>query len=98
MRSTRAPAKGAAARRARAAEEHARDARERDISDRLLGDGPPVEVPTELVMRWTNDFSDERKIGEGAFGDVFEGILADNSNQRQAHVAVKRLKHEIRLQ
>jgi len=72
--------------------------REQDISDRLLGDGPPVEVPTELVMRWTNNFSDERKIGEGAFGDVFEGILADSSNQRQAHVAVKRLKPEIRLQ
>ena len=85
-------------RRAREAEENAREARERDISDRLLGDGPPVEVPTELVMRWTNNFSDERKIGEGAFGDVFEGILADCSNQRQAHVAVKRLKPEIRLQ
>jgi serine/threonine protein kinase len=79
-------------------EEHAREARERDISDRLLGDGPPVEVPTELVVRWTNNFSDERKIGEGAFGDVFQGILADSSNQRQAHVAVKRLKPEIRLQ
>jgi hypothetical protein len=23
---------------------------EQDISKRLLGDGPPVEVPTELVM------------------------------------------------
>ena len=49
-------------------------------------------------MRWTNNFSDERKIGEGAFGDVFEGILADIVNQRQEHVAVKRLKPEIRLQ
>jgi interleukin-1 receptor-associated kinase 4 len=49
-------------------------------------------------MTWTNNFSDERKIGEGAFGDVFEGILADIVNQRQAHVAVKRLKPEIRLQ
>jgi serine/threonine protein kinase len=49
-------------------------------------------------MRWTNNFSDERKIGEGAFGDVFEGILADSLNQRQARVAVKRLKPEIRLQ
>jgi serine/threonine protein kinase len=81
---------------ARVAEEHAREAPERDISDRLLGDGPPVEVPAELVKRWTNNF--ERKIGEGAFGDVFEGILADSANQRQAHVAVKRLKPEIRLQ
>jgi len=54
---------------------------------------PPVEGPTELVMTWTNNFSDERKIGEGAFGDVFEGILADIVadlvNQRQARVAVK---------
>ena len=49
-------------------------------------------------MRWTNNFGDERKIGEGAFGDVFEGILADSLNQRQARVAVKRLKPEIRLQ
>ena len=71
--------------------------REQDISDRLLGDGPPVEVPTELVMRWTNNFSDERKIGEGAIGHVFEGFLADIVNQRQERVAVKRLKSEIRL-
>ena len=38
------------------------------------------------MMRWTNNFSDERKIGEGAFGDVFKGILADIVNQRQEHV------------
>ena len=68
------------------------------MSKQLFEDGPPREVPTELVMRWTNNFGDERKIGEGAFGDVFEGILADNLNQRQARVAVKRLKPEIRLQ
>jgi len=79
-------------------EQRAREDAEQDISKRLHGDGPPVEVPTELVMRWTNNFSDERKIGEGAFGDVFEGILADSLNQRQARVAVKRLKPEIRLQ
>jgi len=79
-------------------EQRARVDAEQDISKRLLGDGPPVEVPTELVMRWTKNFIDEQKIGEGAFGDVFEGILADCSNQWQTHVAVKRLKPEIRLQ
>jgi len=82
----------------RETEQRAREHREPEISEQLFEDGPPREVPTELVMRWTNNFGDERKIGEGAFGDVFEGILADSLNQRQARVAVKRLKPEIRLQ
>jgi len=68
------------------------------LEDNLFGGGPPREVPPDLVRRWTNGFSEDRKIGEGAFGNVYEGVLEDRQNQRQARVAVKRLKPEIRLQ
>jgi len=68
------------------------------FEDDLFGGGPPREVPSDLVRKWTNGFSDDRKIGEGAFGNVYEGVLEDRQNQRQARVAVKRLKPEIRLQ
>jgi serine/threonine protein kinase len=70
--------------------------RKRQAASALVSGGPPCEVPTESVITWTSNFSDEKKIGEGAFGDVFEGAL--DINQRQVRVAVKRLKPSIRLQ
>jgi hypothetical protein len=77
---------------------------ERDEQQRLLagldrtGTSSPCEVSSDLVKNITNDFNDERKLGEGAFGDVFEGVVEDVVNQRQVRVAVKRLKPSIRLQ
>ena len=77
---------------------------ERDEQQRLLagldrtGTSNPCEVSSDLVKNITNDFNDERKLGEGAFGDVFEGVVEDVVNQRQVRVAVKRLKPSIRLQ
>ena len=64
----------------------------------ILSGGPPCEVSADLARRWTQGFSDDRKIGEGAFGDVFEGKLGSAIDQRQVKVAVKRLKPAIRLQ
>ena len=64
----------------------------------LFGGSLPREVPLDLVRRWTNGFSDERKIGEGAFGNVYRGIFEDRQNLVQRQVAIKRLKPEIRLQ
>jgi serine/threonine protein kinase len=56
------------------------------------------EISVDLVVTITNNFSDEKKLGEGAFGDVYEGVVEDTENQRQVRVAVKRLKPSIRLQ
>jgi len=67
------------------------------MEDLILREGPPCEVPSDLVRRWTNMFAEERKIGEGAFGQVYEGVFEDRRNQRQARVAIKRLRPEIRL-
>ena len=49
-------------------------------------------------MSITDNFSDEKKLGEGAFGDVYEGVVEDTGNQKPVRVAVKRLKPSIRLQ
>jgi serine/threonine protein kinase len=46
----------------------------------------------------TDNFRDEKKLGEGAFGDVYEGVVEDTENQSHLRVAVKRLKPSIRLQ
>ena len=85
-------------------EREARDQQqERDEQQRLLagldraGTSSPCEVSSDLVKSITNDFNDGRKLGEGAFGDVFEGVVEDVVNQRQVRVAVKRLKPSIRL-
>jgi len=64
----------------------------------LFREGSPLEIPLDLVKRWTNTFAEERKIGEGAFGQIYEGVFEDGQNQRQARVAIKRLRPEIRLQ
>ncbi|ETV81027.1 TKL protein kinase [Aphanomyces astaci] len=56
------------------------------------GQGPPREVSVAEVQQWTDNFSPARKIGEGAFGDVFEGQC------QSIPVAVKRLKPTLRLQ
>ncbi|RHZ17711.1 hypothetical protein DYB37_009111 [Aphanomyces astaci] len=53
---------------------------------------PPREVSVAEVQQWTDNFSPARKIGEGAFGDVFEGQC------QSIPVAVKRLKPTLRLQ
>ena len=42
-------------------------------------DGLPIQLPFNVISKWTDDFNIERKIGAGGFGDVFRGfILFDN--------------------
>ena len=65
---------------------------------RMLSGGPPCEVPADLARRWAGDFGEGSRIGQGAFGDVFEGKVEDEVHQRQVKVAVKRLKPAIRLE
>ena len=51
-----------------------------------------------LVVTITDNFSDEKKLGEGEFGDVYEGVIEDTENQKQVRVTVKRVKPSIRFQ
>ncbi|XP_006656448.1 putative receptor-like protein kinase At4g00960 isoform X2 [Oryza brachyantha] len=46
----------------------------------------PAELPLDFLKKITNDFSDERLLGTGAFGSVYKGILEDGGV-----IAVKRL-------
>ena len=33
----------------------------------------PPNIPIAYLSSWTNNFSPDRKLGEGAFGEVFQG-------------------------
>ncbi|KAF7076755.1 hypothetical protein CFC21_081367 [Triticum aestivum] len=50
------------------------------------GDENPRDLPLALLLRITDDFSAERKIGQGGFGEVYKGLLPNGIN-----VAVKRM-------
>ncbi|VAI41104.1 unnamed protein product [Triticum turgidum subsp. durum] len=50
------------------------------------GDENPRDLPLALLRRITDDFSTDRKIGQGGFGEVYKGLLPNGIN-----VAVKRM-------
>jgi len=45
------------------------------------------EVPFKILQEITNDFSEERKLGEGSFGDVYRAVTKNGED-----IAVKKLK------
>ncbi|KAL9665796.1 hypothetical protein QQ045_000117 [Rhodiola kirilowii] len=47
--------------------------------------GQLEEIPLEVLVQTTNDFSEEHKIGSGSFGSVYRGLLPDGQE-----VAIKR--------
>ena len=47
-----------------------------DLAMALREGKEPCVVPLAMVAEWTADFSDERVVGEGAFGKVYEGVVA----------------------
>ncbi|KAJ1288827.1 hypothetical protein BS78_02G117800 [Paspalum vaginatum] len=60
---------------------------DRNILERVLaGDENPTNLPLALLQNITENFSEERKIGEGGFGKVYMGVLRSGN-----HVAVKRI-------
>jgi len=68
----------------------------RSMSCALHEDGPCPLLPMELVREWTKDFGGDRLIGEGAFGKVYEGVVADDQADRMlGRVAVKQLSREV---
>uniref|UniRef100_A0A0D3HJT3 Protein kinase domain-containing protein n=1 Tax=Oryza barthii TaxID=65489 RepID=A0A0D3HJT3_9ORYZ len=48
---------------------------------------PTPELPSQFLKEITNEFCDERKVGEGAFGIVYKGMLKDGTE-----IAVKKLR------
>ncbi|XP_037471248.1 putative receptor-like protein kinase At4g00960, partial [Triticum dicoccoides] len=56
------------------------------LERRLNGVEDPKDLPLPLLQHITNDFSENRKIGQGGFGAVYKGVL-----QSGKPVAVKRI-------
>ena len=52
--------------------------------------GAASNIPFELVSKWCDDFSASNKLGDGSFGEVYQGVFRD-SNKRYYQVAVKKL-------
>jgi hypothetical protein len=66
----------------------------------MWDDVEPYLIPIEVLALWTNNFSQEREIGSGAFGSVFEAIVpkVPGGGRSLGPVAVKKLSDEITLQ
>ncbi|CAN6194781.1 unnamed protein product [Urochloa humidicola] len=62
--------------------------------DSILQDGSsePRNLPLEYLRKITNNFADDRLLGEGGFGKVYKGVL-----QNGKLVAVKKLDQLIKL-
>jgi serine/threonine protein kinase len=58
-----------------------------------LSYGKPVNLPYSAVNDWTTNFDVTNKIGEGAFGSVFKGMVKFNE-QQELPVAIKRVNAE----
>ncbi len=58
---------------------------------------PPCLVPVNMVAEWTDNFSEQRIVGEGAFGKVYEGLVVseDARKVRLGPVAVKLLSPDM---
>ena len=44
-------------------------------------DGLPIQLPFNVISKWTDDFNVERKIGAGGFGDVYRGFILFGNEQ-----------------
>jgi len=65
---------------------------ESEYSNMILRDpGNVIDIPIEVILEATNNFSDENILGQGGFGVVYKGILHDGSL-----VAVKRMDPNLK--
>ncbi len=71
----------------------------RSLEAVMWDDAEPCVLPMEVLALWTNNFSEDKEIGSGAFGSVFEAIVPKVLGGRSlGPVAVKKLSDEITLQ
>ncbi|GJN06739.1 hypothetical protein PR202_ga24495 [Eleusine coracana subsp. coracana] len=59
----------------------------------VLGELPTKELPLDFLKKITDQFSEERVIGSGAFGKVYKGIVPESSEV----IAVKKLSENSPL-
>ncbi|KAL5658777.1 hypothetical protein ACJX0J_031940, partial [Zea mays] len=59
-----------------------------DIKEENISFVAPGKLSIAVLRTATNNFSEENKLGEGGFGEVFKGTLEDGEE-----IAVKRLSH-----
>ncbi len=59
--------------------------------------GEPPNVPNRYLEEWTDGFNATRKLGEGGFGEVFEGIYNDKKGTNMGRIAVKRFAANVEL-
>ena len=76
--------------------EAVRDATVTNMRGALAGSVPP-NVPLCFLNEWTDNFAAHRMIGEGSFGQVYQGIYNNENGTLFGHVAVKRLSTNLAL-
>uniref|UniRef100_A0A453Q983 non-specific serine/threonine protein kinase n=1 Tax=Aegilops tauschii subsp. strangulata TaxID=200361 RepID=A0A453Q983_AEGTS len=65
------------------------------LLERILnGDEEPKDLPLGLLQLITNDFSQDRKIGQGGFGEVYKGIIV---SVKRMYVNLHRLRDDDKL-
>lgn len=70
---------------------------ENTLIDNLLaiksnGSTMPIPIKYDLLLKWSNRFHKDLKIGSGAFGDVYKGEV-----DRLGHVAIKQVSKQLSL-
>ena len=55
----------------------------------------PPNIQFSMLEKWTENFSEDRKVGSGGFGDVFRGEYADSAHHQYGRVAVKRVNQDL---
>ena len=66
------------------------DALQIDAVVSVYSGAAPARLAFDLVNKWCDNFSPGKKLGDGTFGEVYQGVFCD-SNKRYYQVAVKRL-------